>query len=91
MACTPLLITAGRLGDLWGPRRLFAAGVVVTLASVACGLAPSAPLLIAARGLQGLGGVFPAQRRGAAMGVWGMIAVLATLSCRPSAGGGSSW
>lgn len=51
-----LLITAGRLGDLWGQRRLFASGVVVfTLASVACGLAPNAGLLIAARGLQGLG------------------------------------
>ncbi|MFF4851151.1 DHA2 family efflux MFS transporter permease subunit [Streptomyces sp. NPDC001194] len=95
-----LLITAGRLGDLWGPRRLFACGVAVfTLASVACGLAPSAGLLIAARGLQGLGAallapqtmaliisVFPARRRGTAMGVWGMVAGLATLS-GPTLGG----
>ncbi|WP_234343261.1 DHA2 family efflux MFS transporter permease subunit [Streptomyces sp. WM6372] len=95
-----LLISAGRLGDLWGPRRLFAGGVAVfTLASVACGLAPSAGLLIAARGLQGLGAallapqtmalivaVFPAQRRGTAMGVWGMVAGLATLS-GPTLGG----
>ncbi|MFE2145896.1 DHA2 family efflux MFS transporter permease subunit [Streptomyces sp. NPDC059456] len=95
-----LLITAGRLGDLWGPRRLFAAGVVVfTLASVACGLAPGAGPLIAARGLQGLGAallapqtmalivsVFPAQRRGTAMGIWGMVAGLATLS-GPTLGG----
>ncbi|MEV6583989.1 DHA2 family efflux MFS transporter permease subunit [Streptomyces sp. NPDC051582] len=95
-----LLISAGRLGDLWGPRRLFAGGVAVfTLASVACGLAPSAGLLIAARGLQGLGAallapqtmalivsVFPAQRRGTAMGVWGTVAGLATLS-GPTLGG----
>ncbi|WP_328765518.1 DHA2 family efflux MFS transporter permease subunit [Streptomyces sp. NBC_00272] len=95
-----LLITAGRLGDLWGQRRLFASGVVVfTLASVACGLAPNAGLLIAARGLQGLGAallapqtmalivsVFPAQRRGTAMGIWGMVAGLATLS-GPTLGG----
>ncbi|MFG2622705.1 MFS transporter [Streptomyces sp. NPDC048507] len=95
-----LLISAGRLGDLWGPRRLFAAGVAVfTLASVACGLAPGAGFLIAARGLQGLGAallvpqtmtlivsVFPAQRRGTALGVWGTVAGLATLS-GPTLGG----
>lgn len=95
-----LLISAGRLGDLWGPRRMFAGGVVVfTLASIACGLAPGAGFLIAARGLQGLGAallvpqtmtliisVFPAQRRGTAMGVWGMVAGLATLS-GPTLGG----
>ncbi|MFD8986031.1 DHA2 family efflux MFS transporter permease subunit [Streptomyces sp. NPDC059564] len=95
-----LLISAGRLADLWGPRRLFAGGVVVfTLASVACGLAPGAGFLIAARALQGLGAallvpqtmtliisVFPARRRGTAMGVWGMVAGLATLS-GPTLGG----
>ncbi|RSS80838.1 DHA2 family efflux MFS transporter permease subunit [Streptomyces sp. WAC06614] len=95
-----LLITAGRLGDLWGPRNLFAAGVVVfTAASVACALATGPVALIAARGVQGLGAalltpqtttlimsVFPAQRRGTAMGVWGMVAGLATLS-GPTLGG----
>ncbi|MET7910376.1 DHA2 family efflux MFS transporter permease subunit [Streptomyces avermitilis] len=95
-----LLITAGRLGDLFGPRNLFAAGLVTfTLASVACGMAPDPALLIAARVVQGLGAallvpqtmtlivsVFPAQRRGAAMGIWGMVAGLATLS-GPTLGG----
>lgn len=50
-----LLITGGRLGDLWGRRRLFQIGMAgFTLASALCGLAPSAFLLILARVLQGL-------------------------------------
>ncbi|MEU2678405.1 DHA2 family efflux MFS transporter permease subunit [Streptomyces sp. NPDC007107] len=95
-----LLITAGRLGDLFGPRNLFAAGLVIfTLASIACGTAASPALLIAARAVQGLGAallvpqtmtliisVFPAQRRGTAMGIWGTVAGLATLS-GPTLGG----
>ena len=52
-----LLITAGRLGDVYGQRRLFAIGLVVfTAGSAACGVSQSAPQLIAARGLQGIGG-----------------------------------
>jgi MFS family permease len=52
-----LLITGGRLGDLYGPRRLLIVGIVVFGgASVACALAPSAGILIAARVLQGVGG-----------------------------------
>ncbi|WP_421524975.1 DHA2 family efflux MFS transporter permease subunit [Pseudomonas yamanorum] len=51
------LLLGGRLGDLYGQRNLFIAGVgVFTVASLACGLAPSQGALIAARGLQGLGG-----------------------------------
>jgi EmrB/QacA subfamily drug resistance transporter len=51
-----LLLLFGRLGDLFGRRRIFLAGLgLFTLASVACGLAPSAPFLIAARFLQGVG------------------------------------
>lgn len=94
------LITFSRLGDLKGPRNLFAAGVVLfTLASIACGLAPNPGVLIATRAVQGLGAammvpqtmvmimaVFPAERRGAAMGVWGSIAGVATLS-GPTLGG----
>lgn len=50
-----LLITGGRLGDLFGRRRLFIAGMAgFTVASALCGLAPSAGLLIGARVLQGL-------------------------------------
>lgn len=51
------LITAGRLGDRVGRRRVFVAGVAVfTVASAACGLAPDAETLVAARLLQGVGG-----------------------------------
>src|SRR3954469_10553201 len=51
------LITSGRLGDLLGRRRLFLLGMAgFTLASLACGLAPSVGFLITARVLQGLSG-----------------------------------
>src|SRR5688572_15539771 len=51
------LLLGGRLGDLYGPRRLFLIGLVAfTLASVACGLATTRATLIAARAAQGLGG-----------------------------------
>ena len=51
------LLLGGRLGDLFGHRRLFLLGVTLfTLASAACGLANSQGLLIAARAVQGLGG-----------------------------------
>jgi EmrB/QacA subfamily drug resistance transporter len=95
-----LVITAGRLGDLVGPRTMFALGVTVfTIASAACGLAPGAGWLIAFRAVQGLGAamlmpqtlaivtmVFPAERRGAAFGVWGAVAGLATVA-GPTLGG----
>jgi EmrB/QacA subfamily drug resistance transporter len=52
-----LLITAGRLGDLYGQRRLFAIGLVVFIVgSATCGVAQSAAQLIAARTVQGVGG-----------------------------------
>src|SRR4051794_12530864 len=51
------LLLGGRLGDLFGNRRLFLLGIsLFTLASAACGLAGSQPMLIAARAIQGLGG-----------------------------------
>ena len=51
------LLLGGRLGDLYGHRRLFLYGIVFfTLASLACGLATTQTLLIAARAIQGLGG-----------------------------------
>ena len=51
------LLLGGRLGDLYGQRRLFLAGLTLfTLASLACGLAETREFLIAARGIQGLGG-----------------------------------
>src|SRR5690348_260043 len=95
-----LLITAGRLGDLYGQRTLFAIGLFIfTVASALCGLSQSASELIAARVLQGVGGalltpqtlailtsIFPPERRGAAFGIWGGVAGLATLA-GPTAGG----
>jgi MFS family permease len=51
-----LLITGARMGDLYGRRRMFLAGVAVfTLASLTCGIAPSVGILIAARFVQGAG------------------------------------
>src|SRR5215475_10754857 len=95
-----LLITAGRLGDLLGQRTMFFAGVALfTAASAACGFAPSPGYLIAFRAIQGLGAailmpqtlailtmVFPPDRRGAAFGVWGAVAGVATIA-GPTLGG----
>ena len=95
-----LLITAGRLGDLYGQRNLFAIGLAIfTFASALCGLSQSANELIAARVLQGVGGavltpqtlailttLFPPERRGAAFGIWAGVAGLATLA-GPTVGG----
>jgi EmrB/QacA subfamily drug resistance transporter len=95
-----LLITAGRLGDYFGPRRLFAIGLVVfTAASALCGFAQDGNQLIAARILQGEGGalltpqtlgiitvIFPPERRGAAFGVWGAVAGVAAVT-GPTLGG----
>ncbi|BDX30853.1 MFS transporter [Mycobacterium antarcticum] len=95
----PLLL-AGRLGDRFGPRNLYLAGLAVfTGASLWCGLAGSIETLVAARAVQGLGAalltpqtlstitrIFPAERRGVALSVWGATAGVATL-VGPLAGG----
>ena len=100
LALAALLITFGRLGDVYGPRTLFIGGVAVfTVASVLCGLAQDPAQLIAARAVQGLGaaalvpqtmamimGTFPPQRRGTALGVWGAVAGVATIA-GPTLGG----
>ncbi|RZS64756.1 EmrB/QacA subfamily drug resistance transporter [Agromyces ramosus] len=88
----PLLIT-GRLGDRFGPKRVYMIGLVVfTLASLWCGFSGDITMLIAARAVQGLGAalmtpqtmavitrIFPPNQRGAAMGLWGAVAGVATL------------
>ena len=52
-----LLLLGGRLGDLYGPRRLFIFGIgLFTLASLVCGLSTSQGMLITARAIQGIGG-----------------------------------
>jgi EmrB/QacA subfamily drug resistance transporter len=82
------LLLGGRLGDLYGHRRVFLAGLVLfTLASLACGVSTSQGLLVAARAVQGLGGAVvsavslslimnlftePADRA-KAMGVYGFV------------------
>jgi EmrB/QacA subfamily drug resistance transporter len=95
----PLLL-AGRLGDRYGPKNLYLLGLAVfTAASLWCGLADSINMLIAARVVQGIGAalltpqtlstitkIFPADRRGVAMSVWGATAGVATL-VGPLAGG----
>ncbi|GGC86316.1 MFS transporter [Tersicoccus solisilvae] len=88
----PLLIT-GRLGDRFGPKNIYLVGLAVfTLASAWCGFSGDVSMLIAARVLQGLGAalmtpqtmsvitrMFPVVHRGAAMGLWGATAGIATL------------
>ena len=55
------VLLAGRLGDLWGRKRVFLAGVLLfTLASVVCGLSPAPGALVAARFAQGLGSALSA-------------------------------
>jgi EmrB/QacA subfamily drug resistance transporter len=83
------LLLGGRLGDLFGPRRLFVGGIALfTLGSLACGLADSQGLLIAARAVQGLGGAVASAvslaltmalftepgERAKAMGIFGFVA-----------------
>jgi DHA2 family methylenomycin A resistance protein-like MFS transporter len=56
VAFAAFILTAGALGDRIGAKRVFVAGFVLfTLASVACGLAPSLPVLVASRAVQGAG------------------------------------
>jgi EmrB/QacA subfamily drug resistance transporter len=95
-----LLITAGRLGDVRGPRNLFATGIAVfTAASALSGLAQSPQQLILARALQGLGAaiaapqglpvmlqLFPAERRGGVFALYGILGGLAVLA-GPTTGG----
>ena len=80
-----LLITLGRIGDVWGRRRLYLAGLGVFIgASMLAGAAPSGQTLIAARVLQGIGGAmilpatqsilntnFQGRDRAVAFGIWG--------------------
>lgn len=91
VAFAAALLTAGRLADRFGRKRIFFLGITVfSLASMACGLAPNAGMLIAARVVQALGGAlvlpsslalvlpeFPPNRRSAAIGVWGAVGGLA--------------
>jgi MFS family permease len=95
-----LLLIGGSLGDLYGRRKIFAAGVAIfSLSSAWCGLAPNIQQLIFARGLQGIGGAllvpgslalisvnFPPERRGRAIGTWSGFASI-TAAIGPVLGG----
>ncbi|SDE92527.1 drug resistance transporter, EmrB/QacA subfamily [Blastococcus fimeti] len=87
LALAALVLGAGSLADLYGRRRLYLIGLVVfALSSLACGLAPDAGWLIAARGIQGIGGAimfattialintsYEGRDRGTAFGIWGAV------------------
>lgn len=87
-----LLLVGGAAGDRFGRRRVFATGVVVfSLGSIACGLAPNAGALVAARAMQGIGGAllvpsslaiisasFNEKERGRAIGTWAGASALTT-------------
>jgi len=100
LAFACLLLTGAALGDRFGRRRMFAIGLsLFTAASAAAALSPSVGALIAARAAQGAGAAlvmpltltlisaaFPAEKRGAAIGIWGGIAGLA-VAAGPVVGG----
>jgi EmrB/QacA subfamily drug resistance transporter len=100
LTCAVLLVTGGRLGDLYGRRLAFAAGLAVFVAaSAACGFAPSAGILIAARVVQGIGAAlvspnvlsiigaaFPGPARVRAITVYGLTMGLAA-ACGQLIGG----
>jgi EmrB/QacA subfamily drug resistance transporter len=100
LAITTLVVSAGRLGDMIGRRRLLLIGLFVfSAASILCGIAPTLWMLIAARAAQGCGAAVmmaltmafvgetvPRDRTGSAMGLLGTMSALGT-ALGPSLGG----
>jgi EmrB/QacA subfamily drug resistance transporter len=100
LSVTAAIVSAGRLGDIVGRRRLLLTGIVLfTAASVLCGAAPTLRLLIAARAAQGLGAAVmmslatalvgetvPRARTGSAMGILASMSAVGT-ALGPSLGG----
>ncbi|HYM60050.1 MAG TPA: DHA2 family efflux MFS transporter permease subunit [Thermoanaerobaculia bacterium] len=100
LAISALLLGVGRAGDARGHKRMYVGGFVLfVLGSALCGIAPTAVMLIAMRGLQGIGAAmlfanapailtmsFPAAQRGRALGAQGTFTYLG-LTAGPSLGG----
>jgi EmrB/QacA subfamily drug resistance transporter len=100
LAIATLIVSAGRLGDLFGRRRLLQAGIgLFTTASLVCGIAPTLGVLIFARAAQGggaaimmaltvalVGATVPKERTGRAMGLLGTMSAVGTM-LGPSLGG----
>jgi MFS family permease len=100
LAITSSIVAAGRLGDLFGHRRVLMSGIALfTAASLACGVAGSLSMLVVARATQGLGAAamlalavavvgdtVPKERTGRAMGLLGTMSAIGT-TLGPSLGG----
>jgi len=100
LSITALIVSAGRLGDMFGRRSLLITAIgLFTVASLLCGVAPSLGLLIAARAIQGLGAAVmmaltvafvgdtvPKAQTGSAMGLLGTMSAIGT-TLGPSLGG----
>jgi len=88
-----LLLVGGSLGDFYGRKKVFAIGIILfTIASMLCGIANSAALLIIFRCIQGVGGalmvpgslsiisaLFSSEKRGWAIGTWSMFSAMTTI------------
>src|SRR4051812_14832875 len=95
-----LLLTFGRLGDMWGHKRVYLIGLAVFVTSSAiCGLAPSTPVLVASRAVQAVGAsmivanlaailtsVFPPEQRGRAVGIQATIVYVGLATGAPLGG-----
>ncbi len=100
LAVTSLIVSAGRLGDVFGRRRILLTGIALfTISSLACAVSPSLTLLVLARAFQGLGaammmaltvalatGSISKERTGSAIGVLGTMSAVGT-AIGPSIGG----
>ncbi|HAE02203.1 MAG TPA: MFS transporter, partial [Rhodospirillaceae bacterium] len=100
LTITIMIVTAGRLGDILGHKRVLTGGLILfTLASLLCGVSPTLPILIAARALQGVGAAVlmalslalirdtvPPEKIGTAMGLMGTMSAVGT-ALGPSLGG----
>ena len=95
-----LLVTFGKLADIFGRFKIFLLGLIIfTISSFLCGIAPNVEMLIISRCLQGMGGAMviptsmmlvrtavPPEKLGMAMGIWGAVGALA-VAIGPTLGG----